>query len=224
MLLFLLLSTATAQLPCRPLVCNEPIDAGLCMILNSTTIRAQPCRGDRNCDYVTMLQPILGEENAIVECSPNYQMEHKVTFQGLLANMSNACGNYSLYKNSSTLVNQSVLLSCTEDTDCQLSDGSYTACNCGLDGNKYCVYGLGDDAFLNYSQAACDGRKNDYLAYTNLIYFQSALLTYPACAGPIFADFSWIEYLKEGGDAIRLFDTKAFAQTLVPALALMAYL
>uniref|UniRef100_A0A7S3I948 Uncharacterized protein n=2 Tax=Fabrea salina TaxID=342563 RepID=A0A7S3I948_9CILI len=41
---------------------------------------------------------------------------------------------------------------CQKDSDCKVSDGSHTHCDCGLSGKKYCELAEGDDYALEFNK------------------------------------------------------------------------
>mmetsp|Transcript_3060 Transcript_3060/g.6330 ORF Transcript_3060/g.6330 Transcript_3060/m.6330 type:complete len:224 (-) Transcript_3060:1574-2245(-) len=85
---------------------------------------------------------------------------------------------------------------CNSDDDCLMKNGLTTACECGLDGFKYCKPGLGSQVF-DYLWADCEERDGEVTEeqWRYWLDFQADYHYYvmaPACARAVFYELEWL--------------------------------
>lgn len=199
---------------CRPFVCKSAA-LGTCATLTSSYISIQPCPGDLTCDYFSSILPYLNYTDYTAYCQHDSEREHPFTIKGMIDIVDTVC-NSGVTSSTPRLVEQSTFKECVQDQECLLTNGSYTACACGLNGKRYCRYGPGDEVFVNLTNAACTKDWNQYLLMAALAAMQGDAFSYPDCMPDILADYSYYNYLKNGGDVYRLFGTPTQAAFLAP--------
>lgn len=199
---------------CRPLVCKSAA-LGTCATFTSSSIAIQRCPGDLTCDYFSSILPYLNHTDYTALCQHDSERAHPFTIKALIDSVDTVCSS-AVTDATPRLVDQSTFKECEQDQECLLTNGSYTACVCGLNGKRYCRYGPGDEVFVNFSNAACTKDWNQYLLLGALSAMQGDAFSYPDCMPSIMADFSYYKYLKDGGDVYRLFGTPTQAAFLAP--------
>ena len=80
------------------------------------------------------------------------------------------------YDSSKDFKTGSEYKTCESDDDCQLNDGTYGDCDCGLDGKGYCKPEFGSSYYSEWYQLCEDGEAN--LVYYKYFVFKLALHAY----------------------------------------------
>lgn len=80
------------------------------------------------------------------------------------------------YDSDKDFVSGSEHKTCESDDDCELNDGSYADCDCGLDGKAYCQPELGSTYFSEWYQLCEDGEAN--AVYYKYFLFKASLHSY----------------------------------------------
>jgi hypothetical protein len=92
---------------------------------------------------------------------------------------------------------------CSTDQDCELADGSFAQCNCGLNGNAYCRPDPSSSVFDAYWEG-CEEEWGELSKYDTFTYaammssFYSAQVEPVTCAKDIFMELLLIEDLSDG--------------------------
>eukprot|EP00359_Climacostomum_virens_P005901 CAMPEP_0204904258 /NCGR_PEP_ID=MMETSP1397-20131031/4766_1 /ASSEMBLY_ACC=CAM_ASM_000891 /TAXON_ID=49980 /ORGANISM="Climacostomum Climacostomum virens, Strain Stock W-24" /LENGTH=175 /DNA_ID=CAMNT_0052073031 /DNA_START=272 /DNA_END=799 /DNA_ORIENTATION=- len=100
----------------------------------------------------------------------NPDANYENTYDG--EDLSDDYANYSCgSRNSNTdfVEYESYPISCKEDSECKLKDGTYAKCSCALDGNSYCTPHLSSDFYDGY-WGACESEDSMMKGYWKTYY------------------------------------------------------
>lgn len=108
---------------------------------SSILVNSSPCSDNKRCQ-VENLEELETDSSDTLYCE-----EYKTYSAYKWDKVLYKCGTKQSNRDFSS---QSSLITCQEDSDCILQDGSYTACQCGADGLKYCVPAWDSKEFNEY--------------------------------------------------------------------------
>jgi hypothetical protein len=197
-LLLVLLSLAAA---CPTYTCAD-LDSGVCSTYtsqNEYSINKNPCPSSSYCGYEDFVSwqstNLVGE---VLSCSS--------TDSGAVAADTGSVYLCGTRIDSRDLVDGSYPKVCDSYVDCKLNDGSYSECECGMDGKAYCVPDINSETFDDYwKECWADnyGRLDNYKhwAYWELksTYYVPYTSAY-SCAHNLFSEFIQIDDYDYIGD------------------------
>ena len=188
-LLYLLFAGCFAQ-TCTPVSCVQ-LDRYNCAARNQSqsivSVNLYGCSG-MGCLLSSYQNWMDGETSDVLQCD---QLQNYVPNTGITTCDPQPLGD--------TLSNGDVFpVRCQSSADCQLDNGSFAACICGLDGNMYCAPGLGAEVFhglWDLCQSSATGQINtaDYEHYLMLQRYYVQYISAPSCARSIFSEFQALD-------------------------------
>lgn len=139
-MIFILLSLANA---CKKYECVI-LGSDICAkrAENSILVNSSPCSAGKRC-LVSSLEDL--ETSSLIDTL--YCEEYKSYSSYAWTEVLYKCGTQQKNRD---FQNKSSLIPCEQDTDCILQDESYTTCQCGADGLKYCVPAWDSTEFAEY--------------------------------------------------------------------------
>lgn len=186
---------------CHTIVCEEILGKVCTEFYGDAYIRVDSCPADLSCQFMDVFVPNYMNGANQTTCLETYEVKWNLEYSDIGPAMAYQCSRLEEVKTLPYLVNTDDDLLCDDDSDCKLSNGETTECLCGLNGNKYCTYGPGDQIYLNLSEAGCTGDKDKFTMYS-LGLGLDLYLHYdeiPECLIQTFPDVAWLNYLKNSG-------------------------
>ena len=198
MILIFLLGFKKALGTCPKLICGD-YSSHMCSIFSEDSIQISPCLGSDICDlshlYTNWEQGSTGHSCTAPQTSP--------TSDSLYELMELVCASVP---DSGKKIKGSHPQICTSDNDCELIDGSFAQCLCGLSqqGFSYCEVSEGDEESISMQKAACVKDIDNFVWHLLRKEFYVYLHDRPICAGFVFEDLAAIDYLFAGGSLVEI--------------------
>lgn len=203
-LLLAAVASASHQVYCPNLVCSS-MPEKLCAFAAGNLVYANDngC-GEGICSLDSMLAWFSNttETSYFLDCMP-------VTFkEDLIDSASTGC--YPVI-DGQELIDSIWPKECIADTDCELQNGEFAPCQCGLDGKMYCTPPITSAVFKEFWDS-CDPQTNTTLLDTRLMWdwshrFYTYILTGADCTSRLFyeLDIDYIfDYVYNAGSLMTL--------------------
>jgi hypothetical protein len=180
-----------------------------CVTIELPAIYLNPCGADMRCDYLEGFAATMAANQTEMLCYSNYEDTTILTVDTILADMDLECAKLAQYQTSGQLTVDRESFICTTDSECTLTNGAYTSCQCSGDGRARCLQGEGDEGYVTRAQAGCDKNNELFIIKAVEVKTGNTLIEAPDCLMTTFADFKWYSYLKDGGNISIFYDNYA---------------
>lgn len=183
---------------CPKVTCGD-YSSHLCAVFEDDSIEISPCLGPDICDisnlYSDWLQGNTGHACSSPQIDP--QSDSIYDLMSLTCSYSPDTGKKLIGSHPKK---------CNSNNDCELIDGSFSECNCGLsqNGYSYCKVSEGDEEALKMHESACAKKIDLFVWHLLRSEFYVFLHDRPICAGFVFEDLAAIDYLYAGGSILRV--------------------
>lgn len=138
-MIFILFTVVNA---CKKYECVV-LDSDICAKRAETSIlvNSSPCTDNKRCQVESLENLETGSSDTL------YCEDYKTYSTYKWDKVLYKCGTK---QSNRDFKSQGSLITCQEDSDCILEDGSNTTCNCGADGLKYCIPAWDSNEFGDY--------------------------------------------------------------------------
>lgn len=187
---------------CPTIRCGK-LEDGTCAVINGNEITIGNCEGDLLCNLADIM-PAYNQGKQSVKCSIRSRKLYQISEQRVRQIKANLCGKAN---SDLELADQDEApIRCDNNDDCKLINGNSWYCECGFDGNSYCLPAPNDNKLRKLYNSTCNEEIDEFMKNS----FEISLFPYNVnldpCTANQFSDVAVLEALKSGEKKFKTWD------------------